>query len=103
LRWGDEGHVARLFGDCVESLEVSRRRSELTGFADHAELRDFLKAHHPPSVAMYRAAGDDPEARAMVDDSLLGVVYLWYARGDEPSTFAQEATFVVARKRRGGS
>ena len=103
LRWADEDYVERLFGDRAESLEVSRHRTLLRGFADEIELRDFLKAHHPPSVAMYRAAGDDPEARAMVDDSLLGVVYLWYARGDEPSTFAQEATFVVARKRRGGS
>jgi SAM-dependent methyltransferase len=106
LRWGDEGYVAGLFGDRVESLEIGRRRSELAGFADEADLRDFLKAHHPVAVAMYNELGDDPELRddlelsAGLDDAFLGVINLFYARGDGGSgTFAQEAVFVVARKR----
>ena len=103
LRWGDEGHVARLFGDCVESLEVSRRRSELTGFADHAELRDFLKAHHPVAVALSRESREaavDPEVAAELDDAFLDtLVNLWFGRG-EGGTVTQEAALIVARKRR---
>jgi ubiquinone/menaquinone biosynthesis C-methylase UbiE len=101
LRWGDEEHVAGLFGERVESLEMSRRRSELEGFADEAELRDFLKAHHPVAVALYRELGDDPELAAAFDGAFLGMIDLWYARDEDGSgTFAQEAVMIVARKRR---
>ena len=107
LEWGDPAHVARLFGDRVESLEVSRRRSRLEGFADEAELRDFLKAHHPFAVALRRERDDDPELRgdpelaATLDDAFLSVmVSLWYVR-DAAGALAQEAMFILARKRRG--
>ena len=106
LRWGDEEYVAGLFGDRVESLEMSRRRSELGDFADEAELRDFLKAHHPVAVAMYRELrddpemGDDPELEAELDKAFLSVIDQWYVQGEGgPGTFAQEAVFIVARKR----
>jgi hypothetical protein len=101
LQWGDESHVAGLFGDRIESLEVSRRRSELVGFTDEAELRDFLKANHPVAVALYRELGDDPELAAALDDAFLGVIKHWYARGDGGSgAFCQEAVLIVARKKR---
>jgi SAM-dependent methyltransferase len=107
LPWGDEEHVTGLFGERVESLQMSRRRAELDGFASEAELRDFLKANHPVAVALYRELGedpelgDDPEVEAALDDAFLGVINLWYSRGDDGSgTFAQEAVFIVARKRR---
>jgi SAM-dependent methyltransferase len=107
LRWGDEGYVAGLFGERIESLEMGRLRTEL-GFANEAELRDFLKAYHPVGVALYRERGDDPEPAhdpelaAALDDALLGaVINVWYARGEGGSgTFAQEAVYIVARKRR---
>jgi 2-polyprenyl-3-methyl-5-hydroxy-6-metoxy-1,4-benzoquinol methylase len=99
LRWGDEEHVAGLFGRRVESLDLSRRRSDLGSFADDADLRDFLKAHHPVAVALYRDLDDDPELAAALDASFLGVINLWYTRGDG-GTFAQEAVLIVARKSR---
>jgi 2-polyprenyl-6-hydroxyphenyl methylase/3-demethylubiquinone-9 3-methyltransferase len=101
LRWGDEEHVAGLFGERVESLQMSRRRAELGSFANETELRDFLKANHPVAVALYRDLGDDPELAAALDDAFLRVIDLWYARGDGGSgPFAQEAVMIVARKRR---
>jgi ubiquinone/menaquinone biosynthesis C-methylase UbiE len=103
LRWCDKEHVARLFGERIESLDMGRRHTELTGFADETEFRDFLKAHHPAAVAVYREAGDDPEALEMLDDAFLGTINLWYARGGgESGSFIQEAVFVVARKRSRG-
>jgi hypothetical protein len=108
LRWGDEDYVAELFGERVESLAMSRHRTELGSFGDEAELRDFLKAHHPIAVALYRDLEDDPELAddpglaSWLDDAFLGVVKLWYVQGEGgPGTFAQEAAFIVARKRRG--
>ena len=105
LPWGEEEYVSGLFGERVESIEISRRRSELEGFADEAELRDFLKANHPIAVSMYRELGEDPRlndelelAAAMLDDAFLGMIGLWYARGGS-GTLGQEAVFVVARKR----
>jgi hypothetical protein len=92
--------VAKLFGESVESLEMSRRRTELAGFADETELRDFLRAHHPVAVALYSEAAEDPEAVAMLDDLLLSVINLCYARSDgEAGSFVQEAVLVVAHTR----
>jgi ubiquinone/menaquinone biosynthesis C-methylase UbiE len=100
LRWGDPEYVAKLFGESVESLEMSRRRTELAGFTNETELRDFLRAHHPVAVALYREVAEDPEAVAMLDDSLLGVIKLSYARSDgETGSFVQEAVLVVAHTR----
>ena len=99
LRWADEEYVASLFGDRVESLEVGRRETELRGFADEGELRDFLKEHHPVAVRLYGEAGDSPEAVAELDDALRAVINLWYGRSGEQGSFVQAATFIVARKR----
>jgi SAM-dependent methyltransferase len=100
LRWGDEEYVAGLFGERVESLEMSRRRSEVGSFADEADLRDFLRTHHPVAVALYRELGDDPELGAALDDAFLNVIRLWYGRGDGGSgALAQEALIIIARKR----
>jgi 2-polyprenyl-3-methyl-5-hydroxy-6-metoxy-1,4-benzoquinol methylase len=101
LQWGDETHVAGLFGERIEGLEMGRLRSELGNFAGKAELRDFLKTHHPVAVALYRELGDDPELAAAFDGAFLGMIDLWYARDEDGSgTFAQEAVMIVARKRR---
>jgi hypothetical protein len=90
-----------LFGERVDSLEMSRRRTELGTFADEAELRDFLKAHHPVAVALYGELADEPELAAVFDDAFLGVIRHWYARGEGGSgAFFQEAVLIVARKRR---
>jgi ubiquinone/menaquinone biosynthesis C-methylase UbiE len=107
LRWGDEEYVTQLFGERVESLEMGRLRTELRGFADDAELRKFLKTHHPVAVALSREQGEhpepgeDPELAAALDDALLGLmINLWYTRDESGSgTFVQEAVSIVARKR----
>jgi SAM-dependent methyltransferase len=106
LQWCDSEHVSRLFGERVDSLELGRRRSEMGAFAHVAELRDFLKAHHPAVTAMYRELNedpdlrDDPELAETLDDACLGMVNLWYTRGDGGSgNLGLEAMFIVARKR----
>jgi ubiquinone/menaquinone biosynthesis C-methylase UbiE len=95
MRWGDEAHVRRLFGERVASLEMGRRRSELSGFANEKELRDFLKTHHPVAVALGREAA--PSENHELEDAFLdAMVNLWYGRDGD--TFIQEAVLIVARR-----
>jgi hypothetical protein len=59
----------------------------------------------PADAAQLR---EDPELRAdaglaaeMLDDAFLGMVHLWYSRGDGGAgAFGQDAITIVARKRR---
>jgi 2-polyprenyl-3-methyl-5-hydroxy-6-metoxy-1,4-benzoquinol methylase len=100
LRWGDEDHVAEVFGDRVESLEMRRRRLELGRFANPAEMRDFFKANHPVAIALYGAAAEDPERAAALDRAFLDIMERWQGDGEgEPNVFTQEALIAVARKR----
>jgi SAM-dependent methyltransferase len=63
LEWGREEHVRELFGDRVESLTFERRAIRPGPFAD----LEFLKAHHPMLVDLYRGLGGDPERTAALD------------------------------------
>jgi ubiquinone/menaquinone biosynthesis C-methylase UbiE len=101
LQWGDERHVAELFGNRVESLEMRRRRFELDRFASPAELRDFFKSNHPVAIALYRDSAEDPERAAALDRAFLNMTERRPDDGDrESSALTQEALIVVARKRR---
>jgi SAM-dependent methyltransferase len=102
LRWGDEEHVAEVFGDRVESLEMRRRRFELDRFASPAEMRDFFKANHPVAIALYGVSAEDPERAADLDRAFLEIMERWHGDGDaESRVYTQEALIVAARKRRG--
>jgi 2-polyprenyl-3-methyl-5-hydroxy-6-metoxy-1,4-benzoquinol methylase len=101
LRWGDEDHVAEVFGDRVESLEMRRHRLELARFAGPTEMRDFFKANHPVAIALYRSAAEDPERAAALDRAFLDIMERWQGEGDDESrVYTQEALIAVARKRR---
>jgi 2-polyprenyl-6-hydroxyphenyl methylase/3-demethylubiquinone-9 3-methyltransferase len=100
VMWGSERHVRELFGDRVESLEMTRREYvERAGSAsDYLEL---FKETFGPAVAIYaslahqpdRAAALDRDFRQFVTRSNRGV------RGG-PAQYAYEYLLVVARKRR---
>jgi 2-polyprenyl-6-hydroxyphenyl methylase/3-demethylubiquinone-9 3-methyltransferase len=100
VMWGSERHVRELFGDRVESLEMTRREYvERAGSAsDYLEL---FKETFGPAVAIYaslahqpdRAAALDRDFRRFVTRSNRGV------RGG-PAQYAYEYLLVVARKRR---
>jgi SAM-dependent methyltransferase len=66
LEWGREEHVRELFGDRVESLSFERRALEPSPLADV----EFLKAHHPVFVALYRGLAGDPDRTAALDREL---------------------------------
>jgi SAM-dependent methyltransferase len=103
LQWGDEHHVAELFGDRVESLEMRRRRFDFGRFANAAELRDFFKANHPVAIALYRGLAEDAERAAAFDRVFLDMLERRQGDGDgEWGLGTQEALIIVAGKRPGG-
>ena len=88
LRWGSEEHVRELFEGRVTSLSLERRPFEHLAGTDV----DFLKAHHPVVVTLYRELADDPDRAAALDRRLAEVASRWQR---EP----QEVLLIVARKK----
>ncbi|WP_405435400.1 class I SAM-dependent methyltransferase [Streptomyces avidinii] len=68
--WGDEEHVHELLGDAVTDVEARRRTVRVDRFTGPTDFREFFKACYGPTVAVYRAVGDDPDLVAELDAAL---------------------------------
>lgn len=68
--WGDEHHVASLFGDAISALSAVRHTLKVDRFDTGDEFRDFFKRTYGPTIAVYRAISDDPEATRALDSAL---------------------------------
>jgi len=68
--WGNEDHVATLFGDRVTDLAMTRRSLTVDRFADGATFRDYFKANYGPTIAAYRGIADQPDRVAELDAAL---------------------------------
>jgi ubiquinone/menaquinone biosynthesis C-methylase UbiE len=98
--WGSEEHVGQLFGDRLESLELTRG-----AYVERAESpRDYcelFKQTFGPVVAVYASLADEPERAAALDKEFLD--YATRANRGAPggaAEYAYEYLLVVARKRR---
>jgi SAM-dependent methyltransferase len=60
--WGSEEHVRDLFGDRVESLELTRK-DYVERAASPRDYCEFFKATFGPVVALYESLGTSPTAR----------------------------------------
>jgi ubiquinone/menaquinone biosynthesis C-methylase UbiE len=99
LLWGTEDHVRQLFGDRVESLEMSDRI-----YTERApspqEYVDLYKETFGPVVSVYDALQGDPNRAARLDRE-----FLEFAQGsnqgaqDGWAEYPYEYVLVVARKR----
>ena len=99
LMWGSEEHVRELFGDRVESLEMTR--SEYTEkAASPQEYCEFFKATFGPAVAVYASLADDPERKAALDREFLEFATR-SNRGAPggPAEYHYEYLLVIARTR----
>jgi len=68
--WGSEAHVRELFGERVDSLEMTR--GEYVERADSPiEYRELFKATFGPVASIWASVGDDPERAAAFDDDFL--------------------------------
>ncbi|MEV7726214.1 class I SAM-dependent methyltransferase [Streptomyces sp. NPDC087917] len=68
--WGEEEHVYGLLGDRVTDVDASRRTVRVDAFPGQGDFRAFFKACYGPTVAVYRAIGDDPDRAAALDREL---------------------------------
>jgi ubiquinone/menaquinone biosynthesis C-methylase UbiE len=97
--WGDEDHVRELFGDRVESLEMTRRH-----YVERADTpvdyREFFKETFGPVVALYASYADDPDTLAALDRDFLEFATRTNSGPSEgPAEYHYEYLLVVARKK----
>jgi hypothetical protein len=80
----------------VSDVTVQRRSLTVTAFADGTAFRDYFKAVYGPTIAAYRAIGEDRDRIAALDADIAEV-------GDRfmtgPSTMHWQYLLVVARRR----
>jgi len=101
--WGSEDHVRKLFGDRVESLEMTRKDYVERATSPRAYCESF-KRTRGPAVAICASLADQPERAAAFDRDFLEFA----TRSNEgppegPAEYRYEYLLVVARERRAGS
>ena len=102
LLWGTEEHVRQLFGDRVESLEMSERM-----YTERApgsqEYVDLYKETFGPVVSVYAALRDDADAISRLDREFLDFAsQANRGAADGSAEYPYEYVLVVARKRSDG-
>ena len=76
LLWGSEEHVRALFGDRVESLELTRHEY-VEEAASSREYYELFRHSFGPMVAIYASLADRPEQAARLDQEFLEFVSRW--------------------------
>ena len=100
--WGTEEHVRRLFGERVESLEMTRGEYIERADTPHA-YREFFKETFGPVVATYAALADQPDRLEALDrDFLEFATRCNRGAPDGPAEYPYEYLSIVAVKRAGG-
>lgn len=96
--WGDEEHVRELFGDRLDSLEMTRGQyvERADSPRDYCEL---IEQTFGPVVAMYRSLAGQPDRLAALDRDLVEFATR-SSRGTAggPAEYHYEYLLVVARK-----
>lgn len=95
--WGSEEHVAELFADQVDDLAM-RREVVTVEFSSPEEFRELFKHNYGPTVAAYKAIGEDPERTAALDRDLDDLARR-NDRGSTTTVMDWEYLVVVARRR----
>ena len=96
--WGREEHVHELFGDRVESLEMTR--SEYVERAESPrEYRELFKQTFGPVLAIYTSLADEPERAAALDRDFLDFATRTNSGPPAgPARYRYEYLLVVARR-----
>jgi hypothetical protein len=96
--WGSEEYVRELFGDRVESLEMTRE--EYVERADSPSgYREFVKATFGPVIGIYANLAEEPERAAALDgDFLQFATQANQGSPEGPAELHYEYLLVVARK-----
>lgn len=94
--WGNEAHVAELFGDRVTDVAARRQTITIDTFSTAEEFRDFFKAVYGPTISVYSFIGDDAERAAALDREL---AELAERHGVSSGRMEWEYLFYTAKKR----
>jgi ubiquinone/menaquinone biosynthesis C-methylase UbiE len=97
--WGSEEHVRELFGDRLESLEMTRGHyvERADGPRDY---REFFKQTFGPVVGTYASLAEESERTAALDQDFLEFATRANSGAPEgPAEYQYEYLLVVARKR----
>jgi ubiquinone/menaquinone biosynthesis C-methylase UbiE len=70
LAWGDDTHVGDLFGDRLETLELTRGQYVERATSPH-DYRELFKETFGPVIALYAGLADQPDRLAELDDAFL--------------------------------
>ena len=96
--WGDEEHVRELFGDRVESLEMTRG-SYVERADSPDDYRELFKRTFGPVVATYQSLAGDPARAAALDRDFLEFATRANSGPPEgPAEYPYEYLLVVARR-----
>ena len=68
--WGDPAHLTELLGDRVEVVRAEARDLRVPQFETPEAFREYFKANYGPTIAVYRALGEDSERVAALDAAL---------------------------------
>jgi ubiquinone/menaquinone biosynthesis C-methylase UbiE len=99
LLWGSEEHVRELLGDRVTDVATERRTLTIDRFARPEDFRDYFKARHGPTIAVYRSLAEEPE-RAVALDRELAELARRFDRGQGSTVMDWEYLLLTATKRR---
>jgi 2-polyprenyl-6-hydroxyphenyl methylase/3-demethylubiquinone-9 3-methyltransferase len=98
LLWGSEEHVRELFGDRVESLELTRR-SYVERAASPRAYVELFNESFGPVIAIRTALTPEPDRLAAFDRDLLDfATRANTGEPDGPAEYRYEYLLVVARK-----
>ncbi|MGH2705454.1 MAG: class I SAM-dependent methyltransferase [Actinomycetota bacterium] len=99
LLWGNEEHVGELFGDRLESLEMTRDEY-VERAASPRHYCEFCKATFGPVIAIYAGLAQEPErARAFDRDFLEFATRANQGPPEGPAEIPYEYLLVVGRRR----
>lgn len=96
--WGSEQHLIALLGDRVDGLTTRRRSVTVDRFSTPEEFRDYFKARYGPTVAAYRAIGDDAQRVAELDRDLAELARR-HDRGENATVMDWEYLLATAHRR----
>jgi ubiquinone/menaquinone biosynthesis C-methylase UbiE len=97
--WGSEEHLLELLGDRVEDVESRRCAVTVERFSTPEQFVDYFKSHYGPTVAVYRALGDDADRVAGLDRELAELARR-HDRGAGSTVMEWEYLLATARRRR---
>jgi hypothetical protein len=97
--WGREEHVRELLGDRVTDVSAERRILTVYHFGRPEDFRDYVKARHGPTIAMYRSLAGQPERVAALDGELAELARR-FDRGQGSTVLDWDYLLLTATKRR---